>query len=55
MSRSLQTTLEAEAHISEGQLLLERQTLNKEKSLIKGEGTRRPTVPMRECHNLEPR
>jgi hypothetical protein len=34
MSKSLQTTLAAEAHLAEGQFLLEEQTLNIEKSLI---------------------
>jgi hypothetical protein len=34
MSTSLQTTLAAEAHLAEGQFLLEEQTLNIEKSLI---------------------
>jgi hypothetical protein len=34
MSTSLQTILAAEAHLAEGQFLLEEQTLNMEKSLI---------------------
>jgi hypothetical protein len=34
MSMPLQTTLAAEAHLAEGQFLLEEQTLNIEKSLI---------------------
>jgi hypothetical protein len=34
MSTSLQTTLAAEAHLAEGQFLLEEQTMNIEKSLI---------------------
>jgi hypothetical protein len=34
MSTSLQTTLAAEAHLAEGQFLLQEQTLNIEKSLI---------------------
>jgi hypothetical protein len=33
-STSLQTTLAADAHLAEGQFLLEEQTLNNEKSLI---------------------
>jgi hypothetical protein len=41
---TLQTTLAAEAHLAEGQFLLEEQTLNIEKSLIYRAGTRRPTV-----------
>jgi hypothetical protein len=39
MSTSLQTTLAAEAHLAEGQFLLEEQTLNIEKSLIYRTGT----------------
>jgi hypothetical protein len=46
-SRQLQTTA-SEAHPIEGQLLLEEQTFNKEKSLIKGAGNRRSAVPKRE-------
>jgi hypothetical protein len=34
MSISLQTTLADEAHLAEGQYLLEKQTLNKVKSLM---------------------
>jgi predicted N-acetyltransferase YhbS len=41
MATSLQTTLAAEAHVAEGQFLLEEQTLNTEKSLIYRTGTRR--------------
>jgi hypothetical protein len=33
-STALQTTLAAEAHLAEGQILLEEQTLNKGKSLV---------------------
>jgi hypothetical protein len=40
----LQTTLAAEAHLAEGQFLLEEQTLNKGKSLVGRTGTRRPTI-----------
>jgi hypothetical protein len=40
----LQTTLAAEAHLAEGQFLLEELTLNKETSLIYRAGIRRPTV-----------
>jgi hypothetical protein len=52
---SLQTTLAAEAHLAEGQFLLEEQTLNTEKSLIYRTGTRRPTVSKTEGKNLDPR
>jgi hypothetical protein len=51
---SLQT-LAAEAHLAEGQFLLEEQTLNIEKSLIYRTGTRRPTVSKTEGQNLDPR
>jgi hypothetical protein len=51
---SLQTTLAAEAHLAEGQFLLEEQTLNKEKSLMYREETRRPAISKR-GPNLEPR
>jgi hypothetical protein len=54
-SISLQTTLAAEAHLAEGQYLLEEQTLNKVKSLIYRAGTRRPTISKTEGQNLEPR
>jgi hypothetical protein len=43
-STSLQTTLAAEAHLAEGQFLLEEQTLNKAKSLMYRAGTRRPAI-----------
>jgi hypothetical protein len=43
-STSLQTTLAAEAHLEDGQLLLEERTLNKEKSAIYRTEPRRPTV-----------
>jgi hypothetical protein len=36
---SMQTTLAAEAHLAEGQVLLEEETLNKAKSLINRAGT----------------
>jgi hypothetical protein len=55
MSTSLQTTLAAEAHLAEGQFLLEEQTLNIEKSLIYRRGTRRPAVSKTEGQNLYPR
>jgi hypothetical protein len=40
----LQTTLAAEAHLAEGRFLLQEQTLNKAKSLMYREGTRRPAT-----------
>jgi hypothetical protein len=40
----LQTTVAAEAHLAEGQYLLEEQTLNKAKSLMYRAGTQRPTI-----------
>jgi hypothetical protein len=55
MSKSLQTTLAAEAHLAEGQFLLEEQTLNIEKSLIYRTGTRKPTVSKTDGQNLDPR
>jgi hypothetical protein len=54
-STSLQTTLAADAHLAEGQFLLEEQTLNKAKSLIYRTGTRRPTISKTEGQNLEPK
>jgi hypothetical protein len=53
MSTSLQTTLAADAHLVEGQFLLEKQTLNIEMSLIYRKGTRRPTSKT-EGQNLDP-
>jgi hypothetical protein len=53
-STSLRTTLEAEAHLSEGQFLLEEQTLNNAKSLMYREGTGRPAISKREGQILEP-
>jgi hypothetical protein len=52
MPTSLQTTLAAEAHLAEGQFLLE-QTLNIEKPLIYQRGTRRQTVSETDGENLE--
>jgi hypothetical protein len=54
MSVSLQTTLAAEAHLAEGQYLLEEQKLNKVKSLMYRAGTHRPTIS-KTGQNLEPR
>jgi hypothetical protein len=47
----LQTTLAAEAHLAEGQFLLEEHTLNKGKSLVRRTGTRRPTIPINNNNN----
>jgi hypothetical protein len=55
MSTSLQTTVAVEAHLAEGQFLLEKQTLNEAKSLIYREGIQRPTVSKAEGPNFEPR
>jgi hypothetical protein len=44
-----------EAHLAEGQFLIEEQTLNKEKYLIYRAGARKPTVSKREGQNLEQR
>jgi hypothetical protein len=52
-SISLQTTLAAEAHLAEGQYLLEELTLNKVKSLMHRARTRRPTISKTEGQNLE--
>jgi hypothetical protein len=54
-SKFLQTTLAADAHLAEGQFLLEDQTLNKAKSLVYRAETRRPTISKAEGQNLEPR
>jgi hypothetical protein len=43
-SASLQTTLAADAHLAEGQFLLEEQTLNNTISMIYRAGTRRQTT-----------
>jgi hypothetical protein len=43
-STSLQTTLAADAHLAEGQVLPEKQTLNNAKSLIHRARTRRPPI-----------
>jgi hypothetical protein len=44
-------TLAADAHLEEGQFLLEKQTLNKAKSLMYREGTRRPAISKTEGDN----
>jgi hypothetical protein len=54
-SVSLQTTLADEAHLAEGQYLLEEQTLNKVKSLMRRAGSRKPTFSKTEGQNLKPR
>jgi hypothetical protein len=51
MSTFPQTTLAADAHLAEGQFLLEDQTLNKAKSLMYRAGTRRPTIFKTEGQN----
>jgi hypothetical protein len=43
-SMSVQTTLASEAHLVEGQFLLEERGVNTEKSLIRRKGIRRPAV-----------
>jgi hypothetical protein len=52
MSTSLQTTLAADAHLAEGQVLLEEQTLNNAKSLTYRAGTRRPANSKTEGQGL---
>jgi hypothetical protein len=52
---SLQTTLAADAHLAEGQFLLEEQTLNNAQSLIYRAETGRPTISITEGQNLTPR
>jgi hypothetical protein len=54
-STSLQTTLAADAHLAEGQFLLEEQTLNIAKSLIYRARNRRPTISKTEGQNLKPK
>jgi hypothetical protein len=54
-STSLQTTLTSDAHLAQGQFLLEEQTLNKVKSLIYRAGTRRTTISKTEGRNTEPK
>jgi hypothetical protein len=53
-STSLQTTLATDAHLAEGQFLLEEQTLDNAKSPIYRAGTRRPTISKTEGQNLIP-
>jgi hypothetical protein len=50
---SLQTKFAAEAHLAQGQFLLERKTLNKDTSLIYRVGNGRPAVSKREGQNSE--
>jgi hypothetical protein len=52
-STSLQTTLAADAHLAEGQVLLEKQRLNNAKSLLYRAGTQRPTISKTEGRNLK--
>jgi hypothetical protein len=54
-STSLQTILAADAHLAEGQVLLEEQTLNNAKSLIYRGGTPRPTISKIEGQVLKPK
>jgi hypothetical protein len=54
-STSLQATLAADAHLAEGQFLLEGQTFNIAKSLIYRAGTPRPTLSKTEGQNLKPK
>jgi hypothetical protein len=54
-STSLQTTLAADAHLVEGQFLLEKQTLNNARCLVYRAGTRRPTISKTEGQNLKPK
>jgi hypothetical protein len=49
------STFAADAHLAEGQFVLEEQTLNIAKSLIYRAGTRRPTISKTEGQNLTPR
>jgi hypothetical protein len=51
----MQTTLAADAHLAEGQFLLEGLQLNIEKSVRYGVGTRRPTASKREGQYFKPR
>jgi hypothetical protein len=55
MSTSLQTTLAADAHLAEGQFLLEEQTLNNAKSLIYRAGTPRTIISKMEGQKLKPK
>jgi hypothetical protein len=54
-STSLQTTLAADAHLTERRFLHEEQILNKAKSLKYRAGTRNPSISKTEERNLEPR
>jgi hypothetical protein len=55
MSTSLQTTLAADAHLAEGQFLIEEQILNNAKSLIYQAGIRRTTISKTEGQILKPK
>jgi hypothetical protein len=55
MSKSLHTTIAAEANLDEGQMLLDEQTLIEEYFLIFQAGSRRSTVLKTPEENLEPR
>jgi hypothetical protein len=52
---SLQTTLVADARLTEGQFLLTEQTLNIGKSRIYLTGTRRPRISKAEWQSVYPR
>jgi hypothetical protein len=54
-STSLQTTLATDAHLTQGQVSLEEQTLNNAKALIYRAGTRRPTNSKTEGQDLKPK
>jgi hypothetical protein len=54
-STSLQTTVAAEAHLTEEQFLFEDKTLNKEKSVQYRAGNRRLTVFQKRRTDLKPR
>jgi hypothetical protein len=54
-STSLQTTLAADAHLAEGKVLHEEQTLNNAKSLIYRAGTRRLKFFKTEGQILKPK
>jgi hypothetical protein len=53
--RLYKTTLAAEAHLTEGQLLPAEDTVNMGKSLIRRTGTRRPTISEEEEQWIKPR
>jgi hypothetical protein len=54
-SAFLQTVLEDDAHLAEGQFLHDEETFNNAASLIYRAGTRRPTISKTDGQNFKPK